>query len=138
MDLERPMKMLTTNAKVQKGDVILSQSTGQPLFRVSSRLSARTPGYIIFTGEVLDKAWGMNNAPGGGQYAAGHRTNAVLVERTEARETDTGRYAPSEERNCRCGHSLGQHTAARSKGKQPCTVMMGRVACPCEVFKAER
>ena len=55
------------------------------------------------------------------------------------RERDTGRYAPSVERSCVCGHPLSVHTSARVAGEQPC--LMGEVgleegvACSCTCFK---
>lgn len=45
---------------------------------------------------------------------------------------DEGRYRHSLEKVCGCcGHTNGQHTAARVKGQQPCTVD----GCECESFK---
>lgn len=55
------------------------------------------------------------------------------------REVNTGRYAPSVERPCRCGHTLGMHTAVRLAGEQPCLAgdLTGE-PCDCECFKRAR
>ncbi len=52
------------------------------------------------------------------------------------RENGTGRYTWTVDRLCVCGHSLDMHTAARSKGSQPCIVGdFEGVDCNCECFK---
>lgn len=49
------------------------------------------------------------------------------------RETNTGRYAVRGlDMLCTCGHTLGLHTAARSKGSQPC---LAECDCDCGCFK---
>lgn len=54
---------------------------------------------------------------------------------TQNRETD-GRYSNGHETMCRCGHSLGMHTAAKSNGSQPCIVGdFGGEICECECFR---
>jgi hypothetical protein len=55
------------------------------------------------------------------------------------REKDTGRYAPTVERPCECGHDLGVHSADRVKGYQPCfSGDLGGEDCDCECFKRVR
>lgn len=63
----------------------------------------------------------------------------MTTTKTTKREKDTGRYAPSTERVCACGHGLGLHTAARTAGEQPCLAweLLG-VECACDCFKAAR
>lgn len=51
------------------------------------------------------------------------------------RDRKNGQYAPSIDRLCVCGHTLGAHTAARVGGEQPC--IMGDIdeGCDCKSFK---
>lgn len=46
------------------------------------------------------------------------------------REFGTGRYTWTQERPCTCGHSLGEHTAAR--GKDPKTGVLGQPCLECD------
>ncbi len=48
------------------------------------------------------------------------------------RDRANGRYAYSRfDRVCRCGHTLGQHTAEKVGSEQPCLVDK----CDCECFR---
>lgn len=55
----------------------------------------------------------------------------------EPRERGTGRYAYTLDRMCACGHTLGDHTAVRSrdggKSVQPCMELTQ--TCECTVFR---
>lgn len=47
------------------------------------------------------------------------------------RDKATGRYSDTKfEKPCQCGHTLGQHTAEKVAGSQPCTVL----DCTCECW----
>lgn len=51
------------------------------------------------------------------------------------RDGRTGRYVDTRfGKPCRCGHTLGQHTAARVAGEQPCLADN----CECESFLRPR
>lgn len=56
---------------------------------------------------------------------------------TTKRESDTGRYAHSDDAPCRCGHQLGSHTAGAARGKRPCLAgeLLEGVSCECGCFK---
>lgn len=54
--------------------------------------------------------------------------------KTINRDRGNGQYAPSIDRMCRCGHPLGEHTAARNKGQQPCLAD----DCECLAFTGVR
>ena len=61
------------------------------------------------------------------------------------RRDTIGQYQADFARVCRCGHTLGEHTAVRDiKAKsQPClaegtTGVIGGAGCPCEFFIAQR
>jgi hypothetical protein len=63
-----------------------------------------------------------------------------MTERT--RTPEDGRYTYSKlDRVCTCGHTLGVHTAARSRGSQPCLAYDEGVAeepCDCDCFTPAR
>lgn len=62
-----------------------------------------------------------------------------MIDEKPKRERDTGRYAPSVERPCVCGHGLDVHTAARVAGEQPCLHdELGDAPCNCQCFKRAR
>ena len=54
----------------------------------------------------------------------------------QPREIGTKRFAPSIDRLCKCGHTLGHHTADRTATQQPCLAhdLLGE-ECDCEKFK---
>lgn len=55
------------------------------------------------------------------------------------RDRSTGRYVDTNfEKPCRCGHTLGNHTAARVDGKQHCLAVTLGQCCECESFKVAR
>lgn len=59
---------------------------------------------------------------------------AEIAKATE-RDRSTGRYVDTKfDKICECGHKLGQHTAVRSHGSQPCL----EDGCYCEAFKVAR
>ncbi len=52
--------------------------------------------------------------------------------KSEARDKATGRYADSKlEKPCRCGHTLGQHSAEKAGNERPCFA----AGCDCGCFK---
>lgn len=52
------------------------------------------------------------------------------------REKNTGKYTYTLDRVCACGHTLGNHTAIKTKGAQPCVIGdFEDVSCDCECFK---
>ena len=59
----------------------------------------------------------------------------IAIMHSVNREINTGRFAHSKlDRLCRCGHSLGEHTAAATKDCQPCL----EESCACVKFKSVR
>jgi hypothetical protein len=61
---------------------------------------------------------------------------------TQNRDKADGRYTfeGGFERLCRCGHELGEHTAVRHAGEQPCLVSEPDAAepCHCQSFRPAR
>lgn len=55
----------------------------------------------------------------------------------KARDRGNGQYVTYLERVCVCGHSLGDHTAARVNGEQPC-IEHECDGCMCRSFKAAK
>jgi|LWDU01.1.fsa_nt_gi hypothetical protein len=51
------------------------------------------------------------------------------------RERNTGKYAYSVERACKCGHTLGDHSAERVKWEGQTLQECFADACACECFK---
>lgn len=57
------------------------------------------------------------------------------IEERRSRDLANGQYAFEIERLCKCGHTLGDHTAARHQGKQPCIIGDFTIfSCSCEAF----